>query len=314
LTPNSTDMAFLRLIRFQNLLLIALMQLLMRYGFLEFQAIPLALTDLHYALLVLATVCLAAGGYIINDINDIATDSENRPNRVLVSGKISEAFAYNAYFAVNVIGVGLGFYLSNYIGRPGFALLFVTVSATLYLYATSFKRTLLVGNIMVALLLALSVVIVGVFDLLPVVTADNQLTMGVYFKVLLDYALFAFVVNLLREIVKDMEDVNGDFNQGMNTLPIALGVERTGRIVFFATLLPIAAVLYYIQTYYMDNNLTFATLYALIFVAAPLIYFLVKMWSARTKKDYGQLQQVLKLVILFGVLSILVVTLNIRYA
>jgi 4-hydroxybenzoate polyprenyltransferase len=312
--PNLTDMAFLRLIRIQNLLLIALMQLVMRYGFLEFQTIPLALSDFHYALLVLSTVCIAAAGYIINDINDIATDAENRPERVLVSGKITEAFAYNAYFALNVIGVGIGFYLSNYIGRPGFALLFVTISATLYLYATNFRRTMLIGNILVALLLGLSVAIIGVFDLLPVVTAENQLTMSVYFKVLLDYAAFACVINLLREIVKDMEDVNGDFNQGMNTLPIALGVERTARVVFFATLLPIAAVLYYIRTYYMDNNLHYATLYALIFVAAPLIYFFVKMWQARTKKDFAHLQQVLKLVILFGVLSILVVTLNIRHA
>lgn len=312
--PNVTDMHFLKLIRIQNLLLIALMQLLMRYGFMDLQGIPLALTDFQYALLVLSTVCLAAGGYLINDLHDRETDAYNRPNRALVIGKVTEGTAYNAYMAFNVIGVGIGFYLSNLIERPGFALLFVTVSATLYLYATNFKQTLLIGNILVALLLGLSVVIVGIFDLLPMVNGQNQQAMQLYFSVLLDYAIFACVINLIREIIKDLEDVNGDYNQGMNTLPIALGVDRTARLVFFFTILPIAGLLYYVKTNYMDNELYIASLYALIFVVAPLVYFFVKIWTAQQKKEFRHLQQVLKLIIFFGVLSILVVTLNIKYA
>lgn len=307
-------MRFLKLIRIQNLLMLALMQLVFKYGFLDLQQIPQALDDFHYWLLVLTTVSLAAAGYIINDVHDRETDLENKPDRVLVSGKVGETAAYNLFFAFSVLGVGLGFYLSNSIGRSGFALLFVVISATLYLYATNFKRTFLVGNFLVAALLALSVFIIAVFDLLPVVTPENRGTMSVYFRVILDYAIFAFVINLIREIVKDLEDVNGDYNQGMNTLPIALGVSRTAQVVFWASIAPTAILLHYVNKYYMENQLYWATLYSLIFVIAPMAYFVVKMWSARQKKEFTHLQRVLKLVILFGVLSILVVTLNVKYA
>lgn len=303
-------MAFLKLIRYQNLLMLALMQLIFRYGFLELQAVPLALDHWQFALLVLATVCIAAGGYLINNVFDQTTDGFNRPADVIVGNQISEASAYNYYIALNIIGVGCGFYLSNYIGKPGFAAVFVVVAATLYLYASTFKRNLLVGNVIVALLLSFSVVIIGIFDLFPIITTENRPLMSVVFQVMLDYALFAFIINLIREIVKDLEDVNGDYNSGMNTLPIALGVGRTAQIVFWMSMLPIACLLYYIHSYIF--HLLIATLYSLLFIVAPLIYFSIKMRSATTQKHFAHLSSVLKWVIFFGILSITVITLNIK--
>ena len=116
--------------------------------------------------------------------------------------------------------------------KPGFASIFILIAATLYFYATSLKQMMLIGNIIVALLLSFSVIIIGVFDLFPATNAENQHKWRVLFSILLDYALFAFMINFIREIVKDLEDVNGDYNQGMNTLPIALGISRTSKIVF----------------------------------------------------------------------------------
>ena len=304
-------MDFLKVIRFKNLLMLALMQLIVRYGFLEFQSVPLALTDWQFALLVLSTICIAAGGYLMNNIFDTETDLYNKPQHVVIGTKISETAAYNYYIAFNIIGVGIGFYLSNAINKPSFAILFVAIAATLYLYASSFKKYLLIGNILIATLLSISVLIVGVFDLLPNITLENQAVMGMLFKVLLDYAIFAFIVNLLREIVKDLEDVNGDYNQGMNTLPIALGVERTAKVAFYFSIIPLAALLYYINEYLFD--LLYATIFTLVFIAAPLIYFCVKMFSARTQKDFGHLSAVLKLILLFGIISILIISLNIKY-
>lgn len=304
-------MDFLKVIRFKNLLMLALMQLIVRYGFLEFQSVSLALTDWQFALLVLSTICIAAGGYLMNNIFDTETDLYNKPQHVVIGTKISETAAYNYYIAFNIIGVGIGFYLSNAINKPSFAILFVAIAATLYLYASSFKKYLLIGNILIATLLSISVLIVGVFDLLPNITLENQAVMGMLFKVLLDYAIFAFIVNLLREIVKDLEDVNGDYNQGMNTLPIALGVERTAKVAFYFSIIPLAALLYYINEYLFD--LLYATIFTLVFIAAPLIYFCVKMFSARTQKDFGHLSAVLKLILLFGIISILIISLNIKY-
>lgn len=306
-------MKYLKLIRYQNLLMLALMQLLFRYGFLKLQNIPLALTDWQYCLLVLSTVLIAAGGYVINNIFDQGTDTDNKPKQVVVGRSISESLAYNIYIGLNIVGVGIGFYLSNVISKPGFASIFIMIAATLYLYATSLKQMMLIGNVVVALLLSFSVIIIGVFDLFPVINPGNQQIMSNLFSILLDYALFAFIINFIREIIKDLEDVNGDYNQGMNTLPIALGISRTSKLVLVTSFIPLVLVVLYTNTYYMANNLYIATLYTLLFIVSPLLYFIIKMGSAKKTKDFHHLSTVLKLVILFGLFSIAIVTYNIQH-
>jgi len=293
--------------------MLALMQLIFRYGFMKFQQIQLALNDWQYALLVLATVCVAAGGYLINDIFDQETDRENKPGKVIVGNGISEGKAYNYYVALNVIGVGCGFYLSNFIGRPGFSAIFIVIAATLYLYASTFKQSLLIGNIIVALLLSLSVVIIGIYDLFPIITPENKIHLGIIFQILLDYAIFTFIINFIREIVKDLEDVNGDRSQGMNTLPIVIGIKKTKMALGILGIVPVVLLLHYIFTYFFSADLLWATIYSLTMLAAPLIYFCIKIWSAATQKEFRHLSGILKLVILFGILSIAIISMNIKY-
>ncbi|MDQ6472952.1 geranylgeranylglycerol-phosphate geranylgeranyltransferase [Flavobacterium sp. LHD-80] len=306
-------MKYLKLVRYQNLLMLAFMQVLFRYAFLKQQNIPLALADWQYALLVLSTVLLAAAGYVVNDIFDVATDSINKPNNVIIGKRISEAQAYNIYIGLNITGVAIGFYLSNVIMRPSFATIFILIASLLYFYSTSLKQIMILGNFIVALLLALSVIIIGVFDLFPAIDAENKAQMASLFSILIDYALFAFMINFIREIVKDIEDVNGDYNQGMNTLPIAIGISRAAKIALGFAIIPFILSLLYINTYFMDNKLYIATLYGFAFVLAPLLYFIVKIFSAKSQKEFHHLSTVLKLILLFGVLSILVITLNIKY-
>lgn len=306
-------MKYLKLIRYQNLLMLALMQLIIRYGLLKMQNIPLALADWQYGLLILSTLLIAAAGYVINDIFDQQTDSENKPDKAIVGTRISEESAYYIYAGLNVTGVAIGFYLSNVIERPGFAAIFILIAATLYFYATSLKQMMILGNIVVALVLAASVLIVIVFDIFPATYDGNQQQMANISSVLFDYAVFAFIINLLREMVKDLEDVNGDYNQGMNTLPIALGVSRTVKIVFGLSFIPIVVLFDYINRYYFANNLYLSVIYALVFVLAPMIYFTAKMWSAKNTNDFSHLSLVLKLVILFGVISMAIVSYNINH-
>jgi 4-hydroxybenzoate polyprenyltransferase len=287
------------------------MQLVFRYGFFKFQNIPLSLADWQYLLLVLSTVLLAAGGYVINNIVDQNTDNDNKPKDVVVGKMISEAKAYNIYVVLNCVGVGIGFYLSNVIMKPSFASIFILIAATLYLYATSFKQIVLIGNVIVALLLAFSVVIIGIFDLYPATYEGNQTQMAVIFSILLDYAIFTFFLNFIREIVKDLEDVNGDYNHGINTLPVAIGINRTTKIVFALSFIPLIAILFYIYNYLF--LLTYTTIYFLIFVMGPLLYFTIKIWNAKTKKDFYQLSLLLKWILFFGILSIVVITINMKY-
>jgi 4-hydroxybenzoate polyprenyltransferase len=287
------------------------MQLLFRYGFLKFQNIFLSLNDWQYGLLVLATVLIAAAGYVINDILDQETDYDNDKGNVIVGKLISEKAAYNLYFILNITGVGIGYYLANVIHKPSFAGAFIIISATLYMYATSLKQMLLIGNIVVALILSFSVIIIGLFDLLPATYEGNQREMGVMFSILIDYAIFAFIINLIREIVKDMEDVEGDYNNGMNTLAIAIGLGKTSKIVGVLGIIATSILLWYINSNLMSSKLYYTVIYGLLFVVAPMIFFVVKVWNAKTKEEFRFLSTILKWIIFFGILSILVVNLNI---
>jgi len=289
-----------------------MMQLIFRYGFLKWQGVPLSLADWQYVLLVLSTVFIAAGGYVINDIFDQNTDFENKPAKTIIGSHFSESLGYNIYVIITVIGVGIGFYLSNVIMKPSFAAIFILIASVLYIYATSLKQMLIVGNIIVAFLLSFSVIIIGLFDLYPATYEGNQKEMGVLFSILIDYAVFAFIINFIREIVKDLEDVDGDYNQGMRTLPIVLGVKRTAKVVFGLSFVPLIVLLYYTNEYFATNNLYIATIYSLATLVGPLIYFSIKSWNAAKKKDFHHLSVILKIVLFFGILSIIVITYNIK--
>lgn len=306
-------MKYLKLIRFPNLVLLALMQFIFRYGFLDHQMLVLALNDWQYVLLVLSTVFIAAAGYVINDIFDQETDAINRPQQQIVGKSITEAAAYNIYVALNLIGVGIGFYLSNVIEKPSFATIFIFIAALLYFYATTLKGIVLLGNFVVAFIIALSVLIIGVFDLYPMVFHGNQAQMQVLFSILTDYAVFAFLINFIREIIKDAEDVKGDYNQGIHTLPIVFGIERTSKVIFALLLVAVALVAWYINTYLMINELYIAVIYLLISVVAPLLYTSVISWTAKSPKEFRHLSWILKAIIFFGICSILVITYTVKH-
>lgn len=306
-------MKYLKLIRYQNLLMLALMQLIFRYGYLKLQHIPLALNDWQYGLLVLATVCIAAGGYTINNIFDVETDTDNKPENVIVGKYISEKKANNVYIIFTFIGVTMGFYLSNVINKPSFASVFIVIAATLYYYATSLKQSLLIGNFIVASLLSFSVISIGIFDLFPMTNDENRPVMGLLFGILLDYAISAFIINFIREIVNDLQDYDSDFNEGITTLPVVLGVLKTTKLVFGLSFIPIILILNYISSNLFSSGLIYGTLYGLVFILAPLLYFTIKIWTAKTAQDFHHLSIVLKWVLFFGILSIAIISLNIKY-
>ena len=294
----------LLLIRWKNLFMIALMQLLIKYALLEPFGVAITLNGFGFFLLILATVSLAAGGNIINDIFDQDTDTVNKPKKVIVGKSLSEKTAYSLFIGFNVLGVLIGFYLSHLVGRSGFFALFVVVSGLLYLYASYLKQIILIGNIVVSVLVALSIIMVGLFELLPAITPQNQETQLTFFRIILDYALFAFCINFIREMVKDIEDIDGDYKAGMNTLPIAIGRSRATQVTLALTFIPLAAVIYYVVTY-LYHNLWIAS-YFLLFVVAPLIYVIIRLFQAKLKADYHIISNLLKLIMLFGMLSLLI--------
>lgn len=294
---------FFKLVRWKNLLMIAFVQLLVKYALFPAFNIDTTLSTIGFASLVFVTLCIAAAGYIINDIYDVETDLVNKPDKVVISKSISEKSANTAYIALTFIGVALGYYLSYSIGRPTFFGIFVIISALLYVYASYLKQIALVGNIIVSILVALSIVIVGIFELLPAITQQNQNIQSSMFEILFDFGVFAFLINFIREIVKDIQDVDGDHKAGMQTLPILFGKERTAKIAFVLTLITILAIVYYLGSFLFMHKDVVA--YFLLAVVGPLVYVAIKLFTAENKKQYKLISFILKIVMITGMLSML---------
>ena len=299
---------FLNLIRWKNLLMIALMQYLIKYALLlpfkESHGVLTSLSDFNFFLLVLATLLIAAGGYIINDIYDVETDKINKPNKLIINKHITENNATALFMVFNIIGVGLGFYLANGIGKAGFFSIFFIASALLYVYSTSLKQIAVVGNVVVSIVVALSILLVGIFELVPAINANNKAVQMTFINIIRDYAIFAFLINLVREMVKDLEDIEGDKKAGIQTLPVLLGRERATKIAFIVSLVPILSITYYVITYLFKQQIVVG--YFLVLVVAPLIYVSLKLFNAQQKAQYKHISLVLKLVMLSGMGSIII--------
>ncbi|MDY2588017.1 geranylgeranylglycerol-phosphate geranylgeranyltransferase [Winogradskyella aquimaris] len=299
---------FLNLIRWKNLIMIALVQILIKYALLlpfnESHGVTAALSPFTFALLVIATLCIAAGGYIINDIYDIETDKVNKPNKVIINKFISEKDGYTYFMLCNIIGVGLGFYLAYHVNYATLFVIFFISSALLYIYSTALKQMFLIGNIVISIVVALSIMVVGIFELIPSMNSLNNVPNMTFLEIIRDYAIFAFLINLVREVIKDIEDINGDHKVGMQTMPIVLGRERANKVAFILSLIPLFSVVYYVVNNFFKQQILVG--YFLIFVVAPIIYVTIKIFSAEQPSHYKHIGNVLKLVMLTGMLSMLV--------
>jgi 4-hydroxybenzoate polyprenyltransferase len=141
----------------------------------------------------------------------------------------------------------------------------------------------------------------------------NRPQMSVAFAILMDYAKFAFMINLVREIIKDIQDIDGDKEQKMNTLPIAIGISKTNKVSFVLLLIPVLYLFYYLNNYLFANNLFYGILYMFVFVIAPMILGLVRLWNAKETNDYSQISTLLKWIMFFGIISVAVITYNIKH-
>jgi len=300
--------AFLKIMRWPNVLMTILTQLVIIYGLLIPYGVDPALNWWQLLLLITATGLLTASGNVINDIYDVAIDQVNKPEKLLVSKSISEKNAYNLYFILTILAVLCGFVLSNSINKPILSSIFIGVAFVLYLYASSLKAMLLIGNVVISLLVALVILITGIFELFPSITPENQLAFKFLMERLLEFGLLAFLINLVREWVKDCEDVNGDKVGGRNTLAIALGRTRAAKFIAVFTMGIVILLGWYVYEYIYLNNI--ATYYFIFLVIGPLVFVMIKLWTAENQEEFHLLSSVLKVVLLLGILSIGIFRIN----
>lgn len=298
---------YLKLIRIENLLMIALSQIVIKYTFLNQAEILQALSDLKYFLLIIATLSIAAAGYIINDIYDVDVDNINKPNKVYVGTHISEKNAYNLYFVLNIIGVGLGFYLSRAVGKPAIAAVFVICSALLYVYSNGLKQIPLVGNAVIASLAALSILVVGLFNIFPFIFDFNKDVMFSILSVIIDYSILAFLLHFAREIIKTIEDIEGDKSFEITTAASYFGIPISKIITIFTLFGFIGYVCYFIYNNIM--HMPYVIGYFVILMMLPTLFVIFKTITAKEKADFSFISKLLKFIMLTTILSLTAVVL-----
>jgi 4-hydroxybenzoate polyprenyltransferase len=277
-TKGSFIQSILKLTRFWNLLIIGLAQYFT--AFFLIGARTKVFFDFKFLLLSSSTIMIAAAGYIINDYYDVKIDFINKPERVVVGKGITRRFAILFHVVLSALGILTGLFLSLKI----FVLNIVSVFL-LWLYSNSLKRQPFVGNLSVALLTGLSVYVVDVYY-----KTNNSLV--------IIYAIFSFFMTLVREIIKDMEDLKGDNTFGCRTLPIVLGIRKTKNIIYF--ILALFSLTVVILNHFFESEYIH---YFLLLLFIPLLWLLNRLIRADTTKDYTWLSNFCKIIMLLGILS-----------
>ena len=284
--------------------MIILIQILIKYVLFAKFYLTLSLDDFHFAILVLSTVLIALAGYIVNDLNDIRADKINKPKRVFVGKLITKQKADNLFLIFNFLGLLLGYYLSYSIDEISFFSIFIIASLLSYLYSIKLKKMLIFKNLIVSFLVFLSILIVGLYDIVPASSAYNNQSQFDVFNLVFKISVFAFLLTLLREIVKDIEDVKGDKAIGIKSLPLVMSINMVKIIIYVIAVLTLVSIDYFAFTLYKINYI--ASLYLLIVVSIPLLYFMVRIYKSKTKSEFNKLSNLLKIIMFLGILTIFV--------
>ena len=304
--------AFFRLIRWPNLFFIALTQSLFYYCIIVSTAsdnqLIFNLTQPLFFLLMLASILIAAAGYIINDYFDINIDQVNKPEKMVVEKIIKRRWAIVLHWVITTVGLIISLYVSF---KTSFIIIIVNVLCTLLLwfYSTTFKKKLLAGNIIISLLTAWTIMVLyfatgNTFHFLSVPVPGLSKAMNHIFKFAVLYAGFAFVISLIREVVKDIEDMEGDAKYNCKTMPIVWGVPSS-KVFAGVWLIVLIGALIILQLYAFQLGWWITGFYCFLMVLLPLVWILRKLYTAQNTGQYHQLSRLIKLVMLSGILSIL---------
>ncbi len=305
--------SFFKLIRWPNLVFIILTQVAF-YFFVVisvYNNVQLRLQLPYFILLVIASVCIAAGGYIINDYFDVNIDSINKPNKLIVGKIFKRRKAIIYHFIFSLIGILLSFYISYLMHQRFWWLGFcnLLVVTLLVIYSASLKKKLLIGNITIAFLTAWVIIVIALSQFqLTFVNANDALvakeSYSKLFRIGILYATFAFIITLMREIVKDMEDYIGDIKEGCKTLPIVYGFTVAKVFVAISTIILMCLIIV-LQFYILQYSWYGAILYCLLLVLLPLLFTTKILVTAVLNLHYHTLSTMYKYIMLAGILSML---------
>lgn len=323
--------AFLKLIRLPNLLIIVLTQYAVRWGIIfpmlkginiylntnypeliKADVLTLQMSEFQFFLLSLSTVMVAAAGYIINDYFDVKIDRINKPKKLVIDRGIKRRVAMAAHVVISFLAIGIGFMLAYKIGMWKLGMIYILCTAGLWYYSTSFKYTFLVGNLVIAIFTALVPLIVGLFEIpllvqkYAILVTQFDVSFNHIFYFIVGFSFFAFITTLIREIIKDIYDMEGDREFGCNTMPIALGIAKTKYIVMGLTVLTMIA-LGYLQYLQFNSGDKLSFFYLLVFIQAPFLLLIYKTFRANEPKEFHFPETLTKIIMILGVLYTVVI-------
>jgi len=306
-------MPWLRLIRWKNLLIIFVTQLLAWWCVVLPQS-PSILIPINFFCLSCSTILIAAAGYIINDYFDIKIDLINKPEKVVLEKIIPRKQAIISHTVLNFIALLLAAFVAAQAHHYEWLLLQVTCTLLLWFYSTDFKRQYITGNVVVALLTALTIIVLFVYEpvlhhaaglyLVPKGFGPGSSSLPVW--VLAVYAYFAFMLTWMRELVKDMEDFIGDEAEGCNTMPVKRGLRYATRFAVALSALVIIPLIMASYILFSKEGYRILPLYVIALLVIPLLLWAVFLNKELTAKHYHKASTWLKAIMLLGVFSLLV--------
>ena len=292
--------SFFYLIRYKNLLMVLLTMILTKYALINSFISDPSLTSIDFIILSLSILCITAGGYIINDLFDIEADTINKPLKVYISKSISKKNAWVIYLLSSTFGVTLGIYLSIIKNIDFLSFYFIGTTLLLFLYSLLLKKLVFIGNLCISLLVALPIYLLYKFDSNNI-TISNILQYFLLSIAIFYYMFFAFLTTMIREIIKDIEDINGDYIVKLKTLPILIGKTRARNISIFLSLVLLLFLFLVSSNYFISNKYFLGII--MLMLSTVVVYFIFKSWIATTKKQFQYLSNLMKLIMFIGILS-----------
>jgi 4-hydroxybenzoate polyprenyltransferase len=302
-----------KLIRIQNLLIIALTQYLFRYTILlpimDMEHITPSLSHINFAIIVMSTLLIAAAGYAINDYFDLRIDRINKRKNIIVGKHFSRRKVMTLHTIFSITGVIMGVYVSYKAGALKLAAINLVMATLLWLYSVKYKAYFLVGNLLVSFAAAITIIVVWLFDTMALISTHKIIIINAHLLTtfLWLYAGFAFVVTLIREVIKDVEDVEGDRKVGCSTIPVVMGVKRTKYVLTGLIVLSLIALSYVCYIVHKLPGIRFVFWYLVIAVVLPFIYIGYVTIVAKKKDDFTFMSKIAKFIMLAGVLSMFLI-------
>jgi len=302
--------AYIRIIRWKNLIFILLIQWLMQYSvvypLLKTYSFEINNREVFNILLYVATILITAGGYVINDYFDVKIDRINRPDKVIVGEKISLKATMLYYQLLTAAGVVCGLILAILSRSFTLGFIFILTPGLLWFYSASYKRQFMTGNLIVGFSAALVMIIVGILEIAILKIQYGNLLIqtpipGQIYGWTGGFGAFAFLCTWIREIIKDMEDIEGDREMECRTMPVKWGIPKTKYFLYALIILTIAA-LFHVNYHYIHFDGDFTTRYLIFGIALPLIALGYLIFRSKSSNEFHQASTFAKLIMLIGVL------------